>query len=356
MHAHGRREEVARSLSHAVKAFGKPDTIIVPAKSSAYIHWVHSKSIARHRWLDHGTISDSDLTDSFGSSIFSRYSYTAEASTLPETYKLTERTPVLELQFANLSGTIQGSGWFSCRVHTHGHVHAAILSFDFSMPSGETVSTDASGRLLSNHGRQPTHWGQQIFFRGDGQTVWDGDTILFYVQWDASGIELFDVQIKRGNVGKKGEEGLKRPGSKTSSTRLEIDANTPCLDYDLWYDAAADESGGQGMISRVLGIVEGKVWMREASDALTSSLSVLAHDGFFSLETFLAVATSLMLDQDFENARCVLSAALELGASSASRQAQACLLVLTSIISLTTGRGESARPVLHEALELLPGE
>ena len=142
-------EGVLPAMRDAVERLGSPDTILVPHAARAYVSAVDSAPLASHRWppRDQGGIGlDYSVVEAYASTMFQQDAPIIETHNLPGTFPLTDRVPVLEIDFRSPP---QGGGRkeYLATVVTGGRLCALLLTFDADFPNGGRLSTSPNSTI-----------------------------------------------------------------------------------------------------------------------------------------------------------------------------------------------------------------
>ena len=171
-------EGVLPAMRNAVERLASADTIFVPHAARAFVHAVDSAQLASHRWppRDQGALGiDFSVVEAYASAMFHADAPIIETQNMRNNYPLTQRVPVLNLEFRTLPAG-GGRSEHEASVTAVGRVGALLLTFDAEFPDGGKISTMPNSSLPP--GDIPSHWAQQVFLKGALWPVWPG-TIMY---------------------------------------------------------------------------------------------------------------------------------------------------------------------------------
>jgi len=143
-------EGVLPAMRDAAGRLASAETILVPHAAHAYVSAVHSDPLSSHRWpprQEQGALGvDYSVVEAYASTMFQNDAPIIETQNMPTNFALTDRVPVLSLDFRALP---YGGGRSEHRatVIAAGRLSALLLTFDAEFPDGGRISTNPNSSL-----------------------------------------------------------------------------------------------------------------------------------------------------------------------------------------------------------------
>lgn len=143
-------EGVVPAMRDAAERLASAETILVPQAARAYVSAVHSDALSSHRWPpreEQGALGvDYSVVEAYASAMFQNDAPIIETQNMPTNFALTDRVPVLSLDFRALP---YGGGRSEHRaaVIAAGRLSAMLVTFDADFPDGGRMSTNPNASL-----------------------------------------------------------------------------------------------------------------------------------------------------------------------------------------------------------------
>lgn len=142
-------EGVLPAMRDAVERLASSETILIPHCARAYISAVDSAQLASHRWPPREPARlgvDYSVVEAYASTMFQHEAPIIETQNMPNNFALTDRVPVLEVEFGSPP---HGGGRqeYRAAVVASGRLSALLLTFDASFPDGGELSTSTNSSL-----------------------------------------------------------------------------------------------------------------------------------------------------------------------------------------------------------------